>query len=61
MPAIVHPHIFEVGGVYTPTIVDGQHIRGGPGKSMSAADIKAKFPTYDTSKLPQEGGWYISL
>jgi len=53
----VRPDIGEVGGVYTHR--GGKRI--GPGKCLSAEEIEARFPGYDTSALtsgPRNGGWY---
>jgi hypothetical protein len=55
----VRPDLFEVGGVYSNTKdASGNSKRSGPGKSMTVSDIKNRFPTYETSALPQDGGWY---
>ena len=51
---LVRPDVFEVGGVYCAR----GGVRAGPGKCLSAAEIRAQFPSYDTSLLPQSGAWY---
>ena len=53
---IVHPEIFETGGVYTDG-VGGTRV--GPGKCMSATEIATLFG-YTTSRLPSVGQWYTS-
>ena len=56
---VVHPDIYENGGVYIAgRDADGNAIRDGPGKCMSAADIRRLFPGYETDLLPGEGQWY---
>ena len=58
---VVNPDIFENGGVYIAgRDADGNAVRDGPGSCMSAADIRHKFPGYETDLLPQEGPWYTS-
>ncbi|CAJ1434353.1 unnamed protein product, partial [Effrenium voratum] len=52
--AVVHPEIFEVGGVYTQH--DGR--RSGPGQCLSAAEIARSFPGFDVGALPERGPWY---
>ena len=51
---IVHPDIYETGGIYTSG-KGGQRV--GPGKCLSAHEIRERF-AYDTSLLPAFGGWY---
>jgi len=56
---VVNPDIYENGGVYIAgQDADGNAVRDGPGECMSAADIREKFPGYETDMLPQEGPWY---
>ncbi len=56
---VVHPDIYENGGVYIAgRDADGNAVRDGPGKCMSAADIRRLFPGYQTDLLPDEGPWY---
>lgn len=52
---IVHPSIFEIGGVY---FVNDKGERDGPGKCLTAKKIHEEFG-YDVSMLPQNGPWYI--
>jgi broad specificity phosphatase PhoE len=51
---VVQPDIYEIGGVYTNG-ANGE--KTGPGKQLTAAEVKEMFPLYDVSRLP-EGGWY---
>jgi broad specificity phosphatase PhoE len=51
---VVQPDIYEIGGVYTNG-VNGD--KTGPGKHLSADEIKQMFPLYDVVRLP-EGNWY---
>lgn len=53
--AIVRPDVFESGGCYT--LGEGG-CRGGPGKCLSADEVRARFPGFDVSALPARGGWY---
>jgi broad specificity phosphatase PhoE len=50
-----HPRVFETGGVYT---LDADRNRGGPGQCYTAAEIKAKHPSFGVSQLPEVGQWY---
>jgi broad specificity phosphatase PhoE len=54
---VVHPFIYETGGVY---VSSSEGRRVGPGKCMTASEISQSFPNYDVSLLPSKGPWYIS-
>ena len=52
---IVHPELYETGGVYS-TGSKGE--RTGPGQCLSAKEISTNFSDYDVSMLPITGQWY---
>ncbi len=52
--AVCHPDVYEAGGCYHER--DGG--RDGPGQCLTAEEIRERFPGFDTSRLPAEGGWY---
>ena len=52
---VVHPDIFETGGVYTS---DGSGNRVGRGKCLSGASIEARFPGFETFMLDRNQPWY---
>lgn len=51
---VVHPDIYETGGVY---FINEQNLRDGPGKCFSRSSIESMYG-YDASQLPSEGPWY---
>ena len=54
---VVHPFIYETGGVY---VSNKEGKRVGPGKNLSASEIAQSFQNYDVSMLPRTGPWYTS-
>lgn len=57
-----HPEIFEVGGPHVvKELASGELIfdDDNAGECMTAADIEARFPGYNTDRLPSKGQWYV--
>ena len=53
---MVHPDIYETGGVY---FINDKNLRDGPGKCFTRSNIE-DFYGYDASMLPSKGPWYTS-
>ena len=57
---VVHPEIFESGGVYTAAADNNTGLlhRIAPGDSLSADQIRRRFPGFETDLLPAAGPWF---